>query len=77
MSSSPPGTGRPEYSVLEVKKTSNPVLAIATGRAFQAFRAQYKYEFAALIECEHGPGRGPTAAPEWLAKRKRRPMRRR
>jgi len=75
---SPPGPEGPNILVLEVKKTSNPVPRDCDRARIHAFLAQYKYEFAALIECETRPGRGPTAGvvSGW-AKRKRRPMRRR
>jgi hypothetical protein len=61
------GPEGPNILVLEVKKTSNPVPRDCDRARIHAFLAQYKYEFAALIECETRPGRGPTAGVvEWL-----------
>ncbi len=61
------GPEGPNILVLEVKKTSNPAPRDCDRARIHAFRAQYGYEFAALIECETRPGRAPAAGVvEWL-----------
>ena len=61
------GPEGPNILVLEVKKTSNPVPRDCDRARIHAFRAQYGYEFAALIECETRAGREPAAGVvEWL-----------
>jgi len=61
------GPEGPNILVLEVKKTSNPAPRDCDRARIHAFRAQYGYEFAALIECETRLGREPAAGvAEWL-----------
>lgn len=61
------GPEGPNILVMEVKKTSNPVPRDCDRARIHAFRAQYGYEFAALIECETRTGREPAASVvEWL-----------
>jgi len=61
------GPEGPNILVLEVKKTSNPAPRDCDRARIHAFRAQYGYEFAALIECETRPDREPAAGVlEWL-----------
>jgi hypothetical protein len=61
------GPNGPNILVLEVKKTTNPEPLHCDSRRIRAFRAQYGYEFAALIVCETRPGNAPGAQiVEWL-----------
>ena len=61
------GPEGPNILVLEVKKTSNPAPRDCDRARIHAFRAQYEYEFAALIECETRAGHEPAAGVvEWL-----------
>jgi len=61
------GAEGPNILVLEVKKTTNPSPRHCDSRRIYAFREQYGYEFAALIECETRPRRGPAVrVAEWL-----------
>ncbi len=61
------GAEGPNILVLEVKKTSNPAPRDCDRARIHAFRAQYGYEFAALIECETRAGHEPAAGvAEWL-----------
>lgn len=60
----PPG---PNVLVEEVRKTTNPCPHDCDHAPIHAFRDQYEYEFAALIECETRPGHAPAArVEEWL-----------
>lgn len=61
------GPEGPNILVLEVKKTTNPCAHDCDHARIHAFRAQYGYECAALIECETRPGREPAVrVEEWL-----------
>lgn len=61
------GPEGPNILVLEVKKTTNPEPLHCDSRHIHAFRAQYGYEFAALIVCETRAGHEPAAlVSEWL-----------
>jgi len=61
------GPEGPNILVLEVKKTSNPVPHDCDRARIHTFRAQYGYEFAALIECETRAGCKPAVGvEEWL-----------
>jgi hypothetical protein len=61
------GPEGPNILVLEMKKTSNPVPRDCDRARIHAFRAQYHYEFAALIECETRAGRDPAVGVvDWL-----------
>jgi hypothetical protein len=61
------GPEGPNILALEVKKTTNPAPRGCDRARIHAFRAQYGYEFAALIECETRAGReAPARITEWL-----------
>lgn len=61
------GPDGPNILVLEIKKTANPVARDCDSARIRAFRDQYEYQFAALIECETLRGRTPNArVTEWL-----------
>ena len=61
------GPDGPNILVLEVKKTTNPAPIHCDSIRIRSFRAQYGYEFAALIVCETRAGRAPAAlVSEWL-----------
>lgn len=61
------GPEGPNILVLEIKKTANPVARDCDLARIHAFRKQYEYQFAGLIECETRRGRAPSARiTEWL-----------
>jgi hypothetical protein len=55
------GPDGPNILVLEVKKTTNPAPLHCDSRRIHAFRAQYGYEFGALIVCETRTGHAAAA----------------
>lgn len=61
------GPAGPNILVLELKKTTNPSPRNCDQQRVRSFRAQLRYEFGALIECETRPGRAAgVSIAEWL-----------